>query len=367
MKPKWSALLGAALLAVVALIAGLLVLGPKTVAAGSAAAEPSAAPVEEAAELAATTDERPNMVLILMDDFSLELLAHDAGGERMAAEGATYRELLRHRLALLPLARGAAHRADPAPHRRADQHPERPGAPDRRLRGVPALRQPERAVQHRAPGQRLHDRVRREVHQRATRPQASTASVPAAEGARLATGTRSSVAATTAGATRAPTSTTTAQVQLRNHPRPPLRRPGRQERPGTPPTSPRLGPRLHPGAPRRRGAVLPRDRDVRAALPARPRLPGPAAVPARRSPTGRPPATRPAATAARVRAATSRWRTWSGTATSARTTRPPTSAATATYVAPAPAWRTNEVSLTDAARAEPATATAPGWCSRSTG
>ena len=89
MKPKWSALLGAALLAVVALIAGLLVLGPKTVAAGSAA-DPSAAPVEDAAELAATTDERPNMVLILMDDFSLELLRTMPEATRMAAEGATY-------------------------------------------------------------------------------------------------------------------------------------------------------------------------------------------------------------------------------------------------------------------------------------
>jgi arylsulfatase A-like enzyme len=90
MKPKWSALLGAALLAVVALIAGLLVLGPKTVAAGSAAADPSVAPVEDAAELAATTDERPNMVLILMDDFSLDLLRTMPEATRMAAEGATY-------------------------------------------------------------------------------------------------------------------------------------------------------------------------------------------------------------------------------------------------------------------------------------
>ncbi|MFD7077547.1 sulfatase-like hydrolase/transferase [Nocardioides sp. NPDC059952] len=91
MNPKWSALLGAGLLAVVALIAGLLVVGPKTVAAGSAAADPSAAPVEEpAAELAATTDERPNMVLILMDDFSLELLRTMPEATRMAAEGATY-------------------------------------------------------------------------------------------------------------------------------------------------------------------------------------------------------------------------------------------------------------------------------------
>lgn len=90
MKPKWSALLGAGLLAVVALIAGLLVVGPKTIAAGSAAADPSAAPVEDAAELAATTDERPNMVLILMDDFSLELLRTMPEATRMAAEGATY-------------------------------------------------------------------------------------------------------------------------------------------------------------------------------------------------------------------------------------------------------------------------------------
>lgn len=90
MNPKWSALLGAALLAVVALIAGLLVLGPRTVVAGSAAADPTAVPVEGAAELAATTDERPDIILILMDDFSLELLRTMPEATRMAAEGATY-------------------------------------------------------------------------------------------------------------------------------------------------------------------------------------------------------------------------------------------------------------------------------------
>jgi arylsulfatase A-like enzyme len=91
MNPKWSALLGVALVAVVALITGLLVIGPKTVATGPASADPSAGPVEEvAAELAATTDERPDMVLILMDDFSLELLRTMPEATRMAAEGATY-------------------------------------------------------------------------------------------------------------------------------------------------------------------------------------------------------------------------------------------------------------------------------------
>ncbi|NYI75921.1 sulfatase-like hydrolase/transferase [Nocardioides panzhihuensis] len=91
MKPRWSALLGVALLAVAALVVGLLVAGPRTVVAGPAAAGPSAAPVAEpAAELAATTDERPDMILILMDDFSLELLRTMPEATKMAAEGATY-------------------------------------------------------------------------------------------------------------------------------------------------------------------------------------------------------------------------------------------------------------------------------------
>lgn len=91
MKPTWSALLGVALLAVVALVVGLLVAGPKAVVAGPAAAGQSAAAVAEpAAELAATTDEHPDIVLILMDDFSLELLRTMPEATKMAAEGATY-------------------------------------------------------------------------------------------------------------------------------------------------------------------------------------------------------------------------------------------------------------------------------------
>ena len=104
MKPKWNVLLGTALAAVVTLVAGLLIVGPTTTAAESAAVDPSAdRPVTEgpvtqgavtkgaAAELAATTSKRPNMVLILMDDFSLELLRTMPEAAKMAAEGATYK------------------------------------------------------------------------------------------------------------------------------------------------------------------------------------------------------------------------------------------------------------------------------------
>ncbi|GGR51093.1 arylsulfatase A-like enzyme [Nocardioides luteus] len=90
MMPKWGALLGAALLSVVALVAGVLVVGPTTGADDAAAADPSAGPAPEAAALAAAADERPNMVFILMDDFSLELLRTMPEATRMAAEGASY-------------------------------------------------------------------------------------------------------------------------------------------------------------------------------------------------------------------------------------------------------------------------------------
>lgn len=93
MKLKWSLLLAVALAAVVALGAGVLVIGPTSTSAESAestAAAESEQGADAAAELAATADERADIVLILMDDFSLELLRTMPEATRMAAEGATY-------------------------------------------------------------------------------------------------------------------------------------------------------------------------------------------------------------------------------------------------------------------------------------
>ena len=69
---------------------GVLVAGAALILSGQPAAPagpagPSDVPPEEAAA------ERPNIVLILMDDFSLELLATMPNAQRMAGEGATYR------------------------------------------------------------------------------------------------------------------------------------------------------------------------------------------------------------------------------------------------------------------------------------
>ena len=41
--------------------------------------------------MATKPDQRPNIVMVLMDDFSLELLATMPQARRMQAEGATYR------------------------------------------------------------------------------------------------------------------------------------------------------------------------------------------------------------------------------------------------------------------------------------
>lgn len=51
----------------------------------------TAAPGRTAATASAAADHRPNLVLVLMDDFSMELLATMSQARRMQAEGATYR------------------------------------------------------------------------------------------------------------------------------------------------------------------------------------------------------------------------------------------------------------------------------------
>ena len=77
MRRRTGALLGAALAATVTVAGGHL----PTAATGS----------PEATVPTATKDARPNIVLVLMDDFSLELLATMREARRMRAAGATYR------------------------------------------------------------------------------------------------------------------------------------------------------------------------------------------------------------------------------------------------------------------------------------
>lgn len=79
MRRRTGALLGA----VLAVLAGTV-----TVAGGHLA---TAAPARPAATSATAPDNRPNIILVLMDDFSLELLATMPQARRMQAVGATYR------------------------------------------------------------------------------------------------------------------------------------------------------------------------------------------------------------------------------------------------------------------------------------
>ena len=101
----------------------MLLGGPLAAPAGLAAATevsppttpaPTEAPTEAPAPARTPPPDRPNIVLILMDDFSLELLATMPQAQRLMADGATYRERLRHRLAVLPV---AAPRSSPARRR----------------------------------------------------------------------------------------------------------------------------------------------------------------------------------------------------------------------------------------------------------
>ena len=110
---------------------------------------------------------RPSIVLVLMDDFSLDLRRHDARGGDDAARGRGLRARLRRRLAVLRLARQPAHRAVPPPDRRADQHRQhaQPGRAGRRLGGVRGLRQRGTQLPGPVAAARLHHRLRRQVPQ----------------------------------------------------------------------------------------------------------------------------------------------------------------------------------------------------------
>ena len=74
---------------------------------------------------------------------------HDAAGAADAGRGCDVPQRARGRLAVLPLARIDLHRPAAAPDRGADQHPERPGRPDRRLPRVHPQRQRRQVVQRR--------------------------------------------------------------------------------------------------------------------------------------------------------------------------------------------------------------------------
>ncbi len=111
-------------------------------------------------------DDRPNIVLVLMDDFSLELLATMSQARRMQAEGATYRNAHVVDSLVLPLARGHLHWSSAAPDARPDEHAPRLGRPDRRLRRIRAPRQRREGLQRGPAAQRLHDGIHRQVHER---------------------------------------------------------------------------------------------------------------------------------------------------------------------------------------------------------
>ena len=131
----------------------------------------------------ADVDPRPNIVFVLMDDFSLELLATMPEAQRMQGRGRDVPQRLRRRLAVLPVPRGAAHRPDAAPDRRADQH--RPTTRATRSAATSAFvqhgnepRQFNVALQDSGYTHRLH----RQVHERlrGERPSTASAQPPAA-------------------------------------------------------------------------------------------------------------------------------------------------------------------------------------------
>ncbi len=75
-----------------------------------------------AVQTAPVAPSRPNIVFVLMDDFSMDLLPTMRSARLMARRGRVVRERLRRRLAVLRLAQRDVHRAVPAPDRRAHQH-----------------------------------------------------------------------------------------------------------------------------------------------------------------------------------------------------------------------------------------------------
>ena len=68
---------------------------------------------------------RPNIVFVLTDDLAWNLVRYMPHVRRDAARGRDVQQLLRHRLAVLPLARVDPHRALPARHARVRQQPSR--------------------------------------------------------------------------------------------------------------------------------------------------------------------------------------------------------------------------------------------------
>ena len=121
-----------------------------------------------AVRAATPTASRPNIVFVLMDDFSMDLLPHDAQRARHGAARGVVRQRLRRRLAVLRLAQRDLHRAVPAPDRRPHQHqqPAEPARPARRLARLRDVRQPGAHLRGPAAGVRLRHGLRRQVPQR---------------------------------------------------------------------------------------------------------------------------------------------------------------------------------------------------------
>ncbi len=115
---------------------------------------------------AASQAKRPNIVVVMLDDFSMDLVQTMRSVQRMRKAGRELPALLRHRLAVLRLALELLHRAVPPPDRRTHQHLQ-PGHLDAgRLAGLRRQRQPRARLQRAAAGGRLQHRLRRQVPQR---------------------------------------------------------------------------------------------------------------------------------------------------------------------------------------------------------
>ena len=154
---------GVAVLAVVAAVATVLLV--PTLGPGAAGDTARPAPGSAAA---AAAQRRPSVVLVVLDDFSMDLLRTMRSARTMRERGASYR----HSYVVDSLC--CVSRASTF----TGQYPHQTGVrtnvsetgdadrPRRRLAGLPALRQP-RPLGQRAPaGRGLHHRLRRQVPQR---------------------------------------------------------------------------------------------------------------------------------------------------------------------------------------------------------